>query len=127
MKTQLLTLAALALASAFGATAQAANFTGTSYTKAYRFEHPLDTYDSCSNHSEAGAEAEEGAENEAMLACQQDYNSDCVVIGRRFRTIMSKEFIGYKSCEAQVTVHGYRMSGRGAEQGTQVMPPESDR
>ncbi|MGZ3695165.1 MAG: hypothetical protein ACXWQO_13580 [Bdellovibrionota bacterium] len=122
---KLMTLSLLTLAALSSSAAKAENFTGTSYTKSYRFEHPLDTYDSCSGYSEAGSEAEAGAENEAMLACQRDYNSDCVVIGRRFVTIMSHEFIGYKACEAQVTVHGYRMSN-GRSSSERILPPESN-
>lgn len=122
MKTLLMITALL---STF-ATAQAATFEGQAYVRAARFEHPLDTYERCGAHSHAGYEARQIALNEAMLACRQAYNADCIVTGTRFRTIMSREFIGYKSCEAQVTVHGYRMSGViGEDEANQsdILPP----
>ena len=103
-----ISLAALALGAPL---AQAESFTGSTYTKVARFEHPLDTYESCSKRSHAGSIAYEDAARDALLACRRGYNADCVEIGVAFRSVMSREFIGYKYCEAAVTVHGYRMGG----------------
>ena len=79
------------------------------YVKTCRFERPLDTYDGCDDDTWAGRQAEECAENEAVVACQNAYNSDCNVVGTTYKTIISEEFIGYKACEATVIVHGFRI------------------
>jgi hypothetical protein len=130
MKLAKLMVSALLSISAFTTVAaQAASFEGQAYTRAARFEHPLDTYDSCGPNSEAGYEAHQVALNEAMLACRQGYNADCVVTGTRYVTILSREFIGYKACEAQVTVHGYRMSGAVGEDeanNSDIQPPSAN-
>ncbi len=80
-----------------------------SYTATCRYEHPLSTWDGCRNYTRAGAEARQCAEDEAILLCEQNYNTDCLFKGVKFKTIISHEFIGYKACEATVTVHGYRV------------------
>lgn len=107
MKTMtLLSVLATTFAAPLAALADT-SFTGRSYVKTARFEHPLDTYDACSPHSYAGAEARETAIREALLACRADFASDCVIKGTSFRAVMSREFIGYKYCEAKVTVVGF--------------------
>jgi hypothetical protein len=82
----------------------------STYTAKCRFERPLDTYESCDEFSCAGNTARECAEDEALGQCKDEYNSDCVIVDIQYTTIISEDFIGYKACEAHVTVHGFRLN-----------------
>ncbi len=92
----------LVTSSAFGA-----SFYKSTYKRDCRYSHPLDTYDGCAPHTYAGEQAYACAELEALLACEDADNSDCLVVGASYKTIISTEFPGYKACEVKVTVHGY--------------------
>lgn len=82
-----------------------------SYTRTCRYEQPLTAYSGCNAHSGAGAWAADCATHEAITDCQVDRNADCVVQGARYRSIISRDFIGYKACEVTIHVTGYS-SGR---------------
>ncbi len=101
---------------------------GRTYTATARFSQPLHTNQRCegpsptrydsdftdairySEGSWAGFKAYESAAVEAMNACKIDYNSDCKIVAASYREIMSREFVGYKACEAKVVIHGYRLN-----------------
>ena len=101
---------------------------GQTYTATARFSQPLSTNHRCEGPSPsrydseftnairfdegswAGFKAYELAAVEAMNACKIDYNSDCKIVAASYREIMSREFIGYKACEATVSIHGYRLN-----------------
>ena len=90
--------------------ALADSYTGSTFTSSCRYEHPLDTYEGCAAWTYAGQSAEECARARAMLDCRKAFSADCVLEGVTFSEILSLEFIGYKACEATVTVHGYRLN-----------------
>lgn len=100
---------ALVLISLISTSAFAAPATTSTYVGRCRFEAPLDTYSSCADGTYAGERAFRCAEDEAISACQESYNSDCIPAGVHYRTIISQEFVGYKACEVTVLVHGYRL------------------
>lgn len=70
--------------------------------------HPLTTYDRCDMHSSYGYGAYLCALNDAMLRCRSAANVDCVEVGASLKSIISNEFVGYKACEANVTVRGWK-------------------
>ena len=110
-KVQLIKILALAFAlmgASQGAQAQAANYTGNTYTVTFQYPNPLDTFERCDAYSGAGRYAAENAEEEALEECRNDHNGDCISEGAVFRSILSVQFIGYKACAATVSVHGYR-------------------
>jgi hypothetical protein len=111
MKTKLMTL--ICFLTAFSPAAVLADSGGTAAVETYvstcRYEHPLDTYESCEAWTNAGQRASECARQEADFECRQGFNSDCVLVGTSYKVILSEDFIGYKACEATATVHGYRL------------------
>jgi hypothetical protein len=70
--------------------------------------HPLSTYQDCNMHSDYGYGAYLCALNDAMITCKSDAFVDCHEIGVQLRSIISNVFVGYKACEATVTVRGWR-------------------
>jgi hypothetical protein len=85
---------------------------GSQYTARARFDHPLATYDRCDGFTVAGEMAELSALDAASDACQADFNLDCIHVSTTYTSVMSREFIGYKTCEAQVRVRGYKLNGK---------------
>jgi hypothetical protein len=83
---------------------------GSQYTARARFDSPLSTYERCDGFSWAGQEAEARALESATDACQAGYNLDCIHVSTTYNSVMSHEFIGYKTCEAVVRLRGYRLS-----------------
>jgi hypothetical protein len=84
------------------------SFAGHVYAATERATSPLTTYEACSEYSDVGRMARHAAESDAVLECENDFNADCVVEGRKFRVIVSREFVGYRACEVTVYVHGYK-------------------
>jgi hypothetical protein len=107
MKFLILTLGFIAISTtAFAAPNR--NIIAKDFQSTCRFEHPLDTYDGCNKNSHAGETAFECAKDDAMADCRNEYFSDCIVVGARYKTIISREFFGYKACEVTVLMRGYR-------------------
>jgi hypothetical protein len=75
-----------------------------------RYENPLDTFERCDAFSFAGISAARIAQDEAVNACKDEFNADCIVVSADYQDIVSTEFIGYKACSATVTVHGYKLN-----------------
>ncbi len=84
---------------------------GRHYTAKARFDHPLTTYERCTDWSAAGINAEVRALEAAIDACERDFNLDCIHVTTIYKTVLSREFIGYKACEANVRVRGYQVVG----------------
>lgn len=73
------------------------------------YEGPLMTSQNCDNKSYAGYKAKECAFAQALQQCEEDYNTDCVEKTTTYKEYISLEFVGYKACQATVTIRGYRM------------------
>ncbi len=100
---------------------------GQTYTAKARYAIPLSTYQRCQGPSPAalnidlspeiresfGTEAGESsymiAAVEALSACKNDMNADCKIVSASYKDFVSKEFIGFRACDATITVHGYRL------------------
>lgn len=78
------------------------------FTERCRNVHPLSTYERCSMNSEYGYGAYLCALNDAEYRCKSAGNLDCVEVGVSLKNIVSQEFVGYKACEATVTVRGWK-------------------
>lgn len=81
---------------------------GQLFVEKCRNVHPLSTYEDCHIDSDSGYGAYLCALNDALIRCKNAANVDCVEIGASLRSIISHEFVGYKACEATVTVRGWR-------------------
>ena len=82
-------------------------YTRETYLGSCKYNHPLDAFELCTPYSEAGQEALDCARREARLRCREAGAVDCQLLGVNFHEIFSKEFIGYKSCEAKVIYSGF--------------------
>ncbi|MES2769971.1 MAG: hypothetical protein V4596_12570 [Bdellovibrionota bacterium] len=85
-----------------------ANAAGNLFVEKCRNTHPLSSYEDCSINTNSGYGAYLCALDEATIRCRSAGNVDCVELGVTFKNIISNEFIGYKACEAKVTVRGWR-------------------
>ncbi len=101
---------------------------GQTYTATARYAAPLSTFERCEGPSPAalnldlpayvreyegtiaGRSAYHIAVSEALSACKNDMNADCKIVSALYKDFVSTEFIGYKACDASITVHGYRMN-----------------
>lgn len=85
-----------------------AHASGQLFVESCKNVHPLSTYEDCNGYTNYGYGAYLCALNEAMLKCKAAAYVDCVELGRSFKNIISNEFVGYKACQATVTVRGWR-------------------
>jgi len=86
------------------------SFEAHTYVSRCRFNHPLHSYQGCTASTSAGQSAEECAINEARVKCRLEFNSDCMHVGTSYITVSSRDFPGYRGCEAQVYYRGYRIA-----------------
>lgn len=101
---------------------------GKSYVSTARFSQPITGYERCVGPNPAlldlqipesvrdqrgtfpGWNAYIKAASQGLSVCKNDYNSDCKIVSAKYTDIVSVEFIGYRACEAEVVVHGYRLN-----------------
>jgi hypothetical protein len=100
---------------------------GQTYTAKARYSIPLTSFDRClgpnpaalnadllaheqfNRGTVAGESAYLVAALESLNACKNDFNADCKIISASYKDYVSTEFIGFKACDATITVHGYRL------------------
>lgn len=98
-----------ALAMAVAIFAATKSYAGnTTYRGSCSMSAPLTSYDRCDRHSYYGYSAYDCAVNEALAACEEAGNLDCVEVSVRFQQFISKEFPGFKGCTSNVTVRGWK-------------------
>lgn len=89
-------------------TALNANAASQLFVEKCKNVHPLSTYEDCDMRESYGYGAYLCALNDAILRCRTAAYVDCHEVGATLKSIVSNEFVGYKACEASVTVRGWR-------------------
>ncbi len=68
---------------------------------------PLTTYQRCDESSYGGRWAENCAIQRTLRTCRTLGYIDCHSVGVEFVDVLSKEFVGYRACQANAFIVGY--------------------